>query len=1045
MPMIRTARPMAAAWCRGLCSSTIVRMAVLLLAAPLVGAAAADAPGAVLDYEKLEKNIQVPPPRAANAAHLDEFVGEPAPTPRAPALASEQFDWSRIAAPALAARPWTRWFWPGGAVDGAELRRELEQLQAANFGGAEVQPFVLGVTDPATLARAQTFDTPPYYETLRGALEDAAKLGLRIDLTYLSGYPAGGPQVALEDALQNMAVASTEFTGGQTVRIALPRPEPTAADYAAALSGVTYFPRGSERLLSVLVARRLSGELSKDPFDLRASVHLDPSTVRVLSADVKDGTLVWDAPPGPWFLVASYILPDMERPSFGAYQDPGYVVDVLRADRVRAHYNYSFGQRTGLASYYGGALRGVFNDSLEIKANRLIAADFLREFRSRRGYDLEPYLPTVWSNGRDNFFSHDLLRLNPTPRYQFGALDERVRYDYQLTLSDLVIEGFIRTSREWGEERGLTSRGQSFGMDVDVLRALGENSIPETEQLYADGGEAFLKLAASAAALYGRNLVSSESFVWEGRDYTATPGKIKAAADKLFLAGVNHIVYHGTPYGLNRGEQQPYGPQGWFPFSVPSLGFSDNVSPGVPVWSDIPALNTYIARVQNLLRQGQPDIDVLIYYPFIGFPSAGHGPRQKGELLAHGDFPFANPAPIAQHEGPFDEQLRKLPHIEHDPCLEWLAKLQPILAELDRRGLTWGWVNGDALRHEALTSDGRFRSGGRYGAVLLSNIDSAPVADLTSLEALAAKGAPVFVYGQTPQRQPGFLDAQAADAEARTIGMRLAQGRNEAETPSALAMALQRVSHAGIRLEAQTAGIRRYSRMLPQGSVHFFANQTNTPVRGQLIFAGQAWWFDPLSGNAWRARTGRDGRQSLELASFESRMLIVDVPLPHALENTPPAWSSGSAAQTWPLEHWTLQVGALSRADTGLFDWEKDQELMYAAGPARYSTSFALRRISRELRYVLDVGLVPGSTTVLVNGREAGNASLPPGRLDVTKFVQPGRNALTITYVPPPRNSFVGRAMAGDQRYLRFKSEPPGAVIPSGLLSPVVLEAYKQR
>src|SRR5215468_934126 len=36
------------------------------------------------------------------------------------------------------AKPWTRWWWLGSAVDSAGLTRELDTLAAAGFGGVEV-------------------------------------------------------------------------------------------------------------------------------------------------------------------------------------------------------------------------------------------------------------------------------------------------------------------------------------------------------------------------------------------------------------------------------------------------------------------------------------------------------------------------------------------------------------------------------------------------------------------------------------------------------------------------------------------------------------------------------------------------------------------------------------------------------------------------------------------------------------------------------------------------------------------------------------------
>ena len=172
-----------------------------------------------------------------------------------------------------------------------------------------------------------------------------------------------------------------------------------------------------------------------------------------------------------------------------------------------------------------------------------------------------------------------------------------------------MIERFVETSATWAAARGLVSRGQSYGMDLDVLRALGANTIPETEQLWAGGSDLGLKMASSAAALYGRPLVSAESFVWRERDWTTTARKLKAATDKLLLAGVNHIVYHGTPYPWTGDTAKPFGEEDWSPFSGPQNQghFSSIVGPGnTALWPDVPEVNRYIARSQNLLRQGRP-------------------------------------------------------------------------------------------------------------------------------------------------------------------------------------------------------------------------------------------------------------------------------------------------------------------------------------------------------------------------------------------------------------------------------------------------------
>ena len=57
-----------------------------------------------------------------------------------------------LADPPAAQRPMLRWWWPGAAVDEADLRRQLRGFAAAGFGGVEIQPFRVGL--PEDLPRA---------------------------------------------------------------------------------------------------------------------------------------------------------------------------------------------------------------------------------------------------------------------------------------------------------------------------------------------------------------------------------------------------------------------------------------------------------------------------------------------------------------------------------------------------------------------------------------------------------------------------------------------------------------------------------------------------------------------------------------------------------------------------------------------------------------------------------------------------------------------------------------------------------------------------
>jgi hypothetical protein len=100
-------------------------------------------------------------------------------------------------------RPWTRWWWPGGAVDRPNLTRELEGMAAAGIGGVEITPIygARGAED-----RYLPFLSPQYMATLEHACREAQRLGLGVDMATGTGWPLGGPWVSGEDADAKLVV-----------------------------------------------------------------------------------------------------------------------------------------------------------------------------------------------------------------------------------------------------------------------------------------------------------------------------------------------------------------------------------------------------------------------------------------------------------------------------------------------------------------------------------------------------------------------------------------------------------------------------------------------------------------------------------------------------------------------------------------------------------------------------------------------------------------------------------------------------------------------
>ena len=113
--------------------------------------------------------------------------------------------------------------------------------------------------------------------------------------------------------------------------------------------------------------------------------------------------------------------------------------------------------------HFGKTLRAFFTDSSELATEWMWTDDFRAEFEMRRGYDLDADLPVNYVPGRDNKYLS--LFMEPRPCFDFeGDLGQRIRHDFERTVSDLFDERFAQAMTHWANANGLQSRIQAYGM-----------------------------------------------------------------------------------------------------------------------------------------------------------------------------------------------------------------------------------------------------------------------------------------------------------------------------------------------------------------------------------------------------------------------------------------------------------------------------------------------------------------------------------------------------------------------------------------------------
>ncbi len=912
-------------------------------------------------------------------------------------------------------RPVARWWWPGNGVADEELRREIDVLDKAGFGGAEIQPFIkgFGVSQfpKAEQQRIESYATPTFFRHVRTAVEEARNRGMFIDYTFGSGWPFGGG-MAITPELAAIELRSTHMSveGPAKFRQRLQLPAVTDGDPSHGADILNRLPEGwSERMrkrTKVVAVVAVRGEAAEWYFNqgggrrVRKSGRLDRGAYVDLTSQLQpDSTLAWNVPPGTWQLFVFSSVPTGQKVNAGAGKGPQLVMDHLSSEAFAAH-----AQRVGgnaipfLGEFFGNGLRAVFCDSLEVRANLFWSDDFLTEFHSRRGYDLWPYLPILKVQSDGEPFG----KFVDVPVYEMADIGPQVRHDYRLTVSELMMERFYDQFNRWAHAHNLLSRTQAHGSPTDVLRTYGEADIPETEDLYDSGCYDFLKLAPSSAHVYGRSIVGSESFVWANAVYQTTPERLKLAADELLTAGVNAIVYHGFPYILPGVP-----PPGWHPFTgIDSGAYSSQCNEMNPLWPYFAQLNSYITRLQYISQRGKNIAAIALY-------------RSD---LPHG----------AEEQPP-------------------TPKLNQALMDA---GYNYDHINADSLlRCVVLNRKLETFGGAGYKGLVLPPLNAIGPKLAEKLEEFAKAGLAIVFTGATPAQANGRLDNGRNTQRVISAMANLRQSGNVYFAPDqthALAVIKRTVTpNVSFHGEALPFIQKRIGRI----DAFFLRNQSDAEkhLSAEFEAEGLPELWDPWTGRftaiASHRRMGKWVEVELKIGPYSSALIVFDLPGGMPPETAP---RRGALLRTVEIGGTGWKLAATGLAPSGettvirrdlpaLVDWSLDSELRGLSGQGVYMTSFALESSHAGKHYILDLGNVKDVAEVAVNGHHVETLLLRPYRTEITEFIALGENQLQVTVTNTLFNSM---ALREPRPFHAGPVDNPSGLMSGGLIGPVRLEIF---
>lgn len=903
--------------------------------------------------------------------------------------------------PTRDARPWTAWWWMGSAVDKATITRELTEFHDAGFGGVEVGMFYGA---KGAEARSINFLSPRWMEMLAHASRESQRLGMKLDMATVAGWPFGGPNVSVAMASSRVKVTSYLLVSGEVLSTRLPARRPVGdLPVKANADGQIALPKESLGELHAAVVISSSGE-QKD-----VTEHVRD-----------DGRLEWTAPEGRWQLwVASRIAPiqTVKRPTPG---NAGYVLDPFSSAAMHEYVKRFSDAFTGFPAPKPNA---QFHESFEY-----FGADWspgvFDAFQHKRGYDLRTHLPAFAGSGADDVVT-------------------RVRCDYRETMSDLHLD-FLKTWSDWAHAQGSLSRNQAHGSPGNMLDHYAAADIPETEAYKEDRSILVMKFASSAAHTTGKRLVSSETGTWVKEHFTETLGDLKVLVDDFFLGGVNRVKFHGAA-----SSPADVAWPGWMFYASTQLNSRN------PIWRDLPAFTGYITRCQSVLQAGQPDNEVLIYWPV-------HDLWKKP----------------AEHSTPTQKVAGALPHHNvHERTWFEAEPVGTVAKHLWQRGYGFDFVSDRQLA-AATVNRGIALADARYQVIVVPPCETMPETTLACLLSLAEAGATVIFADHLPKDVPGLGKLAARREEFRTQLTRLVFPEDPNVSVKVAVIGKGKVllgsadaalNEAKVPRETMTDSGLLFIRRAEADRRHYFlSNRSGQAFDGWLTLATpakSAVILDPMTGRSGIA-TMRAGESQAQLyvqlqpgESLILRMLTKQESLPptdgarwtYLRAQGQPIILSG----TWKVDF--LQGGPdlppPAEIKT-LASWSHlSVDAVRFAGTARYRIAFDAPQAKAD-HWLLDLGTVAQSARVRLNGTELGTSFVVPYQIKLPAL-KPQGNELEIEVT----NVAANRIRDLDLRHVEWRifhdinfmsitgkrfDASAWPLTDSGLLGPVTLQAMNR-
>ncbi|MBD1420489.1 glycosyl hydrolase [Sphingobacterium chuzhouense] len=824
-------------------------------------------------------------------------------------------------------KPWTRWWWLGSAVDKPNLSREIKLLYEAGFGGVEVTPIygAKGYED-----RYIPFLSEKWMDMLAFTADQADAHQMGVDINLGTGWPFGGPQIDEQHAATKLFLDEIDLKRGQALTFPL---------------GVSDTKQSFSKL-QALRAFKSNGE----------EIDLDNQ--------MRNQSGSWTAPEDVQ-VIALFSGRTRQKVKRAAPGGEGFTLDHLGKEPVQRYFHHF------QKAFQGKDLqiRAFFNDSYEVYGANWTDS-FLEEFEKRKGYKLQAYLLDFAGKGNDK------------------EREKRVKSDYREVVNAILRDNFLIPFTSFSNQHGALSKNQAHGSPGNLIDLYASTDIAECETFGSsffaipdlrrdstdvrnvDPDPMMFKFASSATHTTGKQYTSSETFTWLTEHFKTSLAQAKPEVEQLFLAGVNHVFYHGTTYSP---EDVPY--PGWLFYA--SVNFTTNNS----FWSHLPGLNSYITRVQSILQTTQADNELLVYWPIY---DVWHDTKAPFKTLS-------------------------VHHVD-----DWLhpTEFYKQSMYLQRLGYSFDFVT-DAILAKSEVKDNLVvtaQEARPYKVIYIPSTQYFSEKTLENLLTLARNGA-TLIFETLPKDVDGLANLESRRKKMKELLETLPfkddeenqytkYGKGKVYLTNDIYSALETEQLYAERL-ART-GLKFNRRVTENGTYYYMVNHTDKMVDQyvQLNSTGKNYTLlDPQTGKTFKLPTEKDAVRVQIPSGYAWIVYVSDTDKTDVTYH----YIDQSQEEKGFVHPWRVSFlnggPQLPKARTlnnlGYWtDWG-DEVANKFSGEAAYETSFSITK-QADKAYQLQLGAVGESARVWVNGKDAGIVWAHPFTLEIGDLLQNGKNEIRI-------------------------------------------------